>query len=196
MLFKKPKVFTYYWTQLGSSCQVYTAALTSFHSSSFFRTLPATACVSLICLPPKHRDPAFLDGWSSATFSTAPGINALVEAEDIEVSLLGMFVDSENFRGSSEGGLGGLGLAVQSGHPHSQSLWVLEFLYMQPKALWKPNQKCPLHVSGSPPSRHMEELHFLAHWGWVGPYDQLWPMSCEQEVSLLSLCHHRWQYSK
>lgn len=134
MLFKEPKVFTYYRTQLESSRQVYTAALTSFYSSSFFRTLPATACVSLICLPPKDRDPAFLDGWSSATFSTVPGINALVEAEDTEVSLLRMFVDSENFRGSSEGGLGGLGLAVQSGHPHSQSLWVLEFLYMQPKA--------------------------------------------------------------
>lgn len=53
-----------------------------------------------------------------------PGIDALVEAEDIEVSLLGM----ENLRGSSEGGLEGLGLAAPSSHPHSRASRVPEFL--------------------------------------------------------------------
>ena len=50
------------------------------------------------------------------------GISAFVEAEDLEVSLLRMVVVLENLRGSSEGSLGGLGLAVQSGHPHPQTL--------------------------------------------------------------------------
>lgn len=132
----------------------------------------------------QRQRPYLFDGWCSATSSTVSGIDALVEAEDIEVSLLGM----GNLRGSSEGGLECLGLSAQSSHPHPRASYVPEFLNIQAWHSWKLNQR--FQVSGSPPSRHMEKLHFSIHWAWVGPCDKLWPMSYKQKVSLLSFCHH------
>lgn len=144
------------------SCQVYTAALMSFRSSPFFpdTSFPSGHCICHSDMPPsKDRAPAFLDGWSSATFSLVPGIHALVEAEDIEVSLLGTSVVPENLRGSSEGGL-----AVQSGHPHFQKPPMsLSFYTCKQRHSGSQIKRHPLHVSGSLLSRHMEELHFLAH---------------------------------
>lgn len=125
MLFKKPEVFTYYWVKLERSCQVYTAALMSFHSSPFFPdpALPSGYCTCHSDVTsPEDWDPTLVDGWSSATFSIVHGTNALVEAGDIEVSLLGMFVVSESLRESSEGGLEGLAVAAQSRYLYPKSL--------------------------------------------------------------------------
>lgn len=74
-----------------------------------------------MCLLPKTA-PTLLGGRSSATVSTRPGIKALADTENKEVSLLGMSVVSETLRGSCEGDLGGLGLAGKSEHPDPQTL--------------------------------------------------------------------------
>lgn len=55
---------------------------------------------------PEDGHPASLGGCRRLP---SPGINAFVEAEDLEVSLLRMVVVLENLTGSSEGSLGGSG---------------------------------------------------------------------------------------
>lgn len=122
---------------------------------------------------------------SLAAFAPVLWINALVEAEDIELSLLGMAVVLENLTGSSEGGL-----EVQTGHTHLHTLLHLQVFVYPSEVKSETSMKCFWL------SRHVEELRFLACSGWVESCQQSQPMSYELEVTLLFLYHSGWEYSK